>query len=257
MAQFSTPESRWHALQTRNPLAASSFIYSVTTTKIFCRPTCPSRLARRANIIFHNSAAEAEAAGYRACKRCTPDRKEGEGDKTEMMILRACALVKEEKDQKWSVKALAKEVGLTESHFCRVFRKGGGGDGASKGDREIRGDGRDAGHWGENEIERGQIAPARKDIASDTDVMIVEPQLATNEADQLAIDTNMLEIPPEWYEFSGSLDSNDPLQMLSVFDNTDFDFNNLDMSTPGLISDQSTTPVTTTDEEFIDFGFYQ
>jgi len=125
MSPFSTPSSRWAAVQTRNPLASSAFIYSVTTTKIYCRPTCPSRLARRANIKFHDSAAEAEADGFRACKRCRPESGTGDQDPQVAFVNKACGLIEKELEgeQKWSVKALAKEVGLTESHFCRVFKK--------------------------------------------------------------------------------------------------------------------------------------
>ncbi|KAH7310006.1 putative DNA repair and transcription factor Ada [Rhexocercosporidium sp. MPI-PUGE-AT-0058] len=125
MTAFSTTNSRWAALQSRNSLAASAFIYSVITTKIYCRPTCPSRLARRANIIFHDTPAEAEAAGFRACKRCRPNLKENEGDPQFLAVEKACDLIMKEGSGgvKWSVKSLAKEVGLTESHFCRVFKK--------------------------------------------------------------------------------------------------------------------------------------
>ena len=124
---FATPAARWAALQTRNPEAAKAFVYCVTTTKIYCRPTCPSRLARRANILFQDTASEAEAEGFRACKRCRPELKDGEGDPQKIAVEKACCLVREEQrggeDGKWSVKALATEVGLTESHFCRIFKK--------------------------------------------------------------------------------------------------------------------------------------
>lgn len=125
MTSFSSPSSRWAALQRRDPLAASAFIYSVCTTKIYCRPTCPSRLARRANIVFHDTPAEAEAAGFRPCKRCRPNLRENEGDPQILAVDKACELIVREEigAVKWSVKGLAKEVGLTESHFCRVFKK--------------------------------------------------------------------------------------------------------------------------------------
>jgi methylphosphotriester-DNA--protein-cysteine methyltransferase len=63
---------RWHHLTTRTP-CATPFIYAVVTTKIYCLPTCPSRLARRANIIFFSTPKEAAREGFRACKRCKPD----------------------------------------------------------------------------------------------------------------------------------------------------------------------------------------
>ena len=125
MTAFSSSSSRWAALQRRDPLAASAFIYSVLTTKIYCRPTCPSRLARRANIIFHDTPVEAEAAGFRPCKRCRPNLRENEGDPQILAVEKACDLICKEGvgEVRWSVKGLAKEVGLTESHFCRVFKK--------------------------------------------------------------------------------------------------------------------------------------
>ncbi|KAG9596227.1 hypothetical protein KCU77_g5192, partial [Aureobasidium melanogenum] len=69
MHTFETPSSRWQALVTRNPAANGTFVYCVLTTHIYCRPTCPARLARRANVEFFSTSSEAEAAGYRACKR--------------------------------------------------------------------------------------------------------------------------------------------------------------------------------------------
>jgi AraC-like DNA-binding protein len=77
--------------------------------------------------VFQDTAADAEKEGFRACKRCRPELGDGEGDPQKIAVEKACDLVRKEQDgtdaRKWSVKALATEVGLTESHFCRVFRK--------------------------------------------------------------------------------------------------------------------------------------
>ncbi|KAF5871178.1 putative dna repair and transcription factor protein [Botrytis fragariae] len=157
---FPTSTRRYQALLSRDPLAHSSFIYSVITTKIYCRPTCPSRLARRANIIFHETAEEAQKDGFRACKRCRPDIDEtraknvadgglkpnnsasmivkivpktddlGEMGRGRRMVDQAMKMIESELvngDQKWTIKRMAKEVGLTESHFCRVFKRETGG----------------------------------------------------------------------------------------------------------------------------------
>ncbi|KAH6684682.1 metal binding domain of Ada-domain-containing protein [Halenospora varia] len=126
LREFATDSSRWAALTSRNPHASTIFIYSVLTTRIYCRPTCPSRLARRSNIVFHDNSHQAEAAGFRPCKRCKPDVINFEQDGGQKsMIERACVLLEKEerRGDKWTVKQLATEVGLTESHFCRVFRK--------------------------------------------------------------------------------------------------------------------------------------
>ena len=70
--QFSNDTRKWLAVQSRDKKADGLFVYAVRTTKIFCRPVCKARLARRSNVAFYSSAQEAESAGYRACKRCKP-----------------------------------------------------------------------------------------------------------------------------------------------------------------------------------------
>ncbi len=62
----------WQAVLDRDPAAEGRFVYAVTTTGIFCRPTCASRRPRRENVTFFETVDEAEAAGFRACKRCRP-----------------------------------------------------------------------------------------------------------------------------------------------------------------------------------------
>ncbi len=69
---YSTPEARWTAVQQRDAGADAWFRYAVRSTGVYCRPSCPSRPARRENVSFHVSPDAAEAAGFRACKRCQP-----------------------------------------------------------------------------------------------------------------------------------------------------------------------------------------
>lgn len=75
---YPTPALRWRATTTRDSAAHAAFVYAVLTTRIYCRPTCPARLARRANIAFYDDAAAAEGAGFRACKRCRPGEPNGQ-----------------------------------------------------------------------------------------------------------------------------------------------------------------------------------
>src|ERR1035437_8212637 len=63
-------EAAWRQVLARNPEAA--FLYAVTTTGVFCRPSCTSRRPLKTNVCFFSSVAEAQAAGFRACKRCKP-----------------------------------------------------------------------------------------------------------------------------------------------------------------------------------------
>lgn len=119
---FETSHSRWRALETRNPLAASAFLYGVKTTHIYCRPTCPSRLARKANVIFFDTVSEAECDGFRACKRCKPSQNDFEHQAAHKKAVRkACELI----DTAGGVvtqESLAGSVGLSPRYFHGVFK---------------------------------------------------------------------------------------------------------------------------------------
>ena len=117
--------ARWTALTCRAPSSHSSFIYGVKSTKIYCRPTCPARLARRANIIFYDTADQARRDGFRPCKRCQPDTVGFVGEKEEV-VTRVIALLRiKQTDRKMNrgLKDLAREVGVSPSYLCRVFKK--------------------------------------------------------------------------------------------------------------------------------------
>jgi len=62
---------RWNAVVQRDRAANGAFYYSVRTTGVYCLPSCPARLARRENVRFHTTCAD--AAGFRPCKRCRPN----------------------------------------------------------------------------------------------------------------------------------------------------------------------------------------
>ncbi|KAJ5316970.1 hypothetical protein PENANT_c030G04146 [Penicillium antarcticum] len=117
--------ARWLALTHRNRSSHSSFLYGVKSTKIYCRPTCPARLARRANVVFYDTAEQARCDGFRPCKRCQPDNAEFAGDREEV-VTKVIELLRVKKDNltmKLGLKELAKEVGVTPSYLCRVFKK--------------------------------------------------------------------------------------------------------------------------------------
>jgi AraC family transcriptional regulator, regulatory protein of adaptative response / methylated-DNA-[protein]-cysteine methyltransferase len=67
-----TDDWRWQALVRKDERADGLFWYSVRTTGVYCRPSCPARLPKRVNVAFHESPQNAEKAGFRACKRCGP-----------------------------------------------------------------------------------------------------------------------------------------------------------------------------------------
>jgi len=70
---FADDNAKWDAVVGRDADADGSFYYSVRTTGVYCRPSCAARLARRENVAFHHTCADAEAAGFRPCKRCRPN----------------------------------------------------------------------------------------------------------------------------------------------------------------------------------------
>merc|ERR1711916_45343 len=65
-------EGYWQAVLARDGAAVGPFWYGVTSTKIYCRPSCASRRPMRTNVVFFESLQDADAAGYRPCKRCRP-----------------------------------------------------------------------------------------------------------------------------------------------------------------------------------------
>jgi AraC family transcriptional regulator, regulatory protein of adaptative response / methylated-DNA-[protein]-cysteine methyltransferase len=73
-------DPRWAAVIARDRSADGSFYYSVSTTGVYCRPSCPARHAKPSHVRFHRTRADAERAGFRACKRCKPDQLSDESD---------------------------------------------------------------------------------------------------------------------------------------------------------------------------------
>lgn len=74
-AAMLTEDQAWAAVLARDPAADAEMVYAVTTTGVFCRPTCPSRRPSRANVVFFPNPATATAAGFRACRRCRPQQR--------------------------------------------------------------------------------------------------------------------------------------------------------------------------------------
>ncbi|KAL4890476.1 metal binding domain of Ada-domain-containing protein [Aspergillus ambiguus] len=114
---------RWQAVVHRDA-TADCFVYAVLTTKIYCRPSCPSRLARRANIRFYDTPSQAEAAGFRPCKRCKPQTVQPENPQIQL-IVQACATIESDirAGSKPTLRELAAKASLTPSHFHRVFKR--------------------------------------------------------------------------------------------------------------------------------------
>lgn len=121
-----TSSQRWQAITKRDP-TINSFVYAVLTTKIYCRPSCAARLARRANVQFYDTPSQAEEAGFRACKRCRPQAGGTAlaNHPQTAIVAKACETIQAELaiGLKPRLQDLAAQAGLTPSHFHRVFKK--------------------------------------------------------------------------------------------------------------------------------------
>ncbi len=105
----------WQQLLSR--ATTDDFFYAVTTTGIYCRPGCRSRLPRRENVRFFPTAEAARAAGFRACLRCRPDAA-AEADPVPKM----CALLESEVDRAVTLEELGRLVGRSEFTAQRLFK---------------------------------------------------------------------------------------------------------------------------------------
>ena len=113
-------DPRWARIVARDKTADGCFWYSVATTGIYCRPSCPSRTANRKNVQLHDTLMAAKATGFRPCKRCNPDGISIEGENA-AIIAQACRLI-EESEEEPSLNDLAEAVGRSPSYFHRMFK---------------------------------------------------------------------------------------------------------------------------------------
>lgn len=112
---------RWAAVLARDAGADGSFYTAVATTGIYCRPSCPARHPRRENVTFYDTPDEAEAAGYRPCKRCKP-RQTRLLDRQAQRVAEACRLIEAAAEEAPSLMELSSAVGLSPHHFHRAFK---------------------------------------------------------------------------------------------------------------------------------------
>jgi AraC family transcriptional regulator of adaptative response / DNA-3-methyladenine glycosylase II len=111
----------WHAIEAADPRFDGWVFCGVSTTGIYCRPSCPARTPKRENVRFFASAAAAQAAGFRACKRCRPDATPGspEWDVRADLVGRAMRLIADGVIDREGVTGLAARLGYTERHVHR------------------------------------------------------------------------------------------------------------------------------------------
>jgi AraC family transcriptional regulator, regulatory protein of adaptative response / methylated-DNA-[protein]-cysteine methyltransferase len=121
----STPPSvaddpRWARIVARDKAADGELWYSVATTGVYCRPSCPSRIANPSNVQLHDTLESARATGFRPCRRCNPDGLSPEAENA-ALVAKACRIIEESEEQP-SLEQLAAAIDRSPSYFHRVFK---------------------------------------------------------------------------------------------------------------------------------------
>ncbi|MGA2100515.1 MAG: bifunctional DNA-binding transcriptional regulator/O6-methylguanine-DNA methyltransferase Ada [Candidatus Sulfotelmatobacter sp.] len=113
-------DSRWRAVLSRDAKRDGDFVFAVSSTGIYCRPSCAARRPRRENVQFFSRPEEAEHAGYRACLRCRPKafRRNTESDGVKAM----CRFIEQHLDEPLTLERLAKEFHQSPFHLQRRFK---------------------------------------------------------------------------------------------------------------------------------------
>ncbi len=113
-------DPRWARVVARDKAADGQLWYSVTTTGIYCRPSCPSRTANPKNVTLHDTIESARATGFRPCKRCNPEGLSLDSENA-ALVAKACRMI-EDSEEEPSLEDLAAAVGRSPSYFHRVFK---------------------------------------------------------------------------------------------------------------------------------------
>ncbi len=113
-------DPRWARIVARDKTADGQLWYSVSTTGVYCRPSCPSRIANPKNVQLHDSLESAKATGFRPCRRCKPDGASLEAENT-VLVAKACRII-EESEEGLSLEELSDAIGRSPSYFHRIFK---------------------------------------------------------------------------------------------------------------------------------------
>ncbi len=117
-----TPNRRWRIVLARDRRFDGVFVYAVHSTRIYCRPSCPSRRPRREQVTFFPEPEAAELAGFRACRRCRPGEAPAP-DPGVPLVRTVCRLIDARPDQPASLAALSARTGVTSHQLLRAFRR--------------------------------------------------------------------------------------------------------------------------------------
>ena len=117
------PGRQWQQVLERDASADGQFVYAVKSTKIYCKPSCASRRPARKQVSFYPTTGAAEAAGYRACKRCEPDRATAKADPQAKAIAAVTDYLTSHADQRTRLGDVAKATGVGRLTILRGFKR--------------------------------------------------------------------------------------------------------------------------------------
>ena len=114
-------EAKWNAVLAKDARFDGQFVFAVSSTGIYCRPSCPSRRPRRDRVSFFQLPEAAEQAGFRACRRCHP-RMTRIGDPQVEMVQQVCRLIEENEGEPITLAMLSEQIGVSSFHLQRTFK---------------------------------------------------------------------------------------------------------------------------------------
>lgn len=108
----------WKAVCSRDAAHDGEFVFAVSSTGIYCRPSCPARRPKREHVSFYADISAAQTAGYRPCKRCSPQG-QSPAEQLDDMVRTACEMLTQ---QTLTLEQLSAKIGFSASHLSRAFK---------------------------------------------------------------------------------------------------------------------------------------
>src|SRR5215212_12117482 len=115
-------EQQWQAVVSKDARFDGQFVFAVSSTGIYCRPSCPSRRAHRERVKFFDLPEAAEQAGFRACLRCQPQRARVLDPQIDL-VQRVCRFLNETESETPKLAELASHAGVSVFHLQRTFKR--------------------------------------------------------------------------------------------------------------------------------------
>ena len=113
-------DPRWNAVMARDTARDGEFVFAVSSTGVYCRPSCPARRPRRKNVQFFLRPEQAEQAGYRACLRCRPRPFSGDAESAGVKAI--CRFIEQHLDEPLTLDRLGREFHQSPFHLQRRFK---------------------------------------------------------------------------------------------------------------------------------------